>query len=65
MFENERRLFKSGEQGANERDPLLLLLAQSDPAFDFLHADLRYRYLIQKMGLPAMYREMQIRVQIR
>jgi TolB-like protein/DNA-binding winged helix-turn-helix (wHTH) protein len=43
------------EQGANERDPLLLLLAQSDPAFDFLHANPRYRSLIQKMGLPPMY----------
>ena len=27
------------EKGVNERDPLLRLLAQSDPAFDFLHAD--------------------------
>ena len=43
------------EQGVNERDPLLLLLAQSDPAFDFLHADPRYRSLIQKMSLPPMY----------
>jgi TolB-like protein/DNA-binding winged helix-turn-helix (wHTH) protein len=43
------------EQGVNERDPLLLLLAQSDPAFDFLHADPRYRSLIQKMGLPPRY----------
>jgi TolB-like protein/DNA-binding winged helix-turn-helix (wHTH) protein len=43
------------EQGVNKRDPLLLLLAQSDPAFDFLHADPRYRSLIQEMGLPAMY----------
>ena len=43
------------EQGANERDPELLLLAQSDPAFDFLHADPRYRSLIQKMGLPPIY----------
>jgi len=43
------------EQGVNERDPLLLLLAQSDPAFDFLHANPRYRSLIQKMGLPPMY----------
>ena len=43
------------EQGVKERDPLLLLLAQSDPAFDFLHADPRYRSLIQKMGLPPMY----------
>ena len=43
------------EQGVNERDPLLLYLAQSDPAFDFLHAAPRYRSLIQKMGLPPMY----------
>jgi tetratricopeptide (TPR) repeat protein len=43
------------EQGVSERDPLLLLLAQSDPAFDFLHGDPRYRSLIQKMGLPPMY----------
>jgi TolB-like protein/DNA-binding winged helix-turn-helix (wHTH) protein len=43
------------EQGVNERDPLLLLLAQSDPAFDFLHSDPRYRSLIQKVGLPPMY----------
>ena len=43
------------EQGVNERDPLLLFRAQSDPAFDFLHADPRYRSLIQKMGLPPMY----------
>jgi TolB-like protein/DNA-binding winged helix-turn-helix (wHTH) protein len=43
------------EQGVNERDPLLLFLAQSDPAFDFLHGDPRYRSLIQKMGLPPLY----------
>ncbi|HEY6851442.1 MAG TPA: hypothetical protein VI320_35180, partial [Terracidiphilus sp.] len=43
------------ERGVNERDPLLLYLAQSDPAFDFLHADPRYRSLIKKMGLPPMY----------
>jgi tetratricopeptide (TPR) repeat protein len=43
------------ERGVHERDPLLLLLAQSDPAFDFLHPDPRYRSLIQRMGLPPMY----------
>jgi TolB-like protein/DNA-binding winged helix-turn-helix (wHTH) protein/Flp pilus assembly protein TadD len=43
------------ERGVNERDPLLLLLIQSDPAFDFLHADPRYRSLIQQMRLPPMY----------
>jgi TolB-like protein/DNA-binding winged helix-turn-helix (wHTH) protein len=43
------------ERGVNERDPLLLLLIQSDPAFDFLHTDPRYRSLIQQMNLPPMY----------
>src|SRR5271156_159833 len=43
------------EQGVNERDPLLLLLIQSDPAFNFLHADPRYRSLIRQMNLPPMY----------
>jgi TolB-like protein/DNA-binding winged helix-turn-helix (wHTH) protein len=43
------------ERGVNERDPLLLLLIQSDPAFDFLHADPYYRSLIQQMRLPPMY----------
>ena len=43
------------DEGVNERDPLLRLLAQSDPAFDFLHANPRYRALIEKMGLPPMY----------
>jgi TolB-like protein/DNA-binding winged helix-turn-helix (wHTH) protein len=43
------------EQGVKERDPQLLLLAQADPAFDFLHADPRYRSLIKNMGLPPMY----------
>jgi TolB-like protein/DNA-binding winged helix-turn-helix (wHTH) protein len=43
------------ERGVNEHDPRLLYLAQSDPAFDFLHADPRYRSLIKKMGLPPMY----------
>ena len=43
------------DQGVNDRDPLLLLMIQSDPAFDFLHADPRYRSLIRRMGLPPMY----------
>jgi tetratricopeptide (TPR) repeat protein len=29
-----------------------ILWIQSDPAFDFLHADPRYRSLIQRIGLP-------------
>lgn len=30
------------------------LFLQSNPAFDFLHADPRYRSVIRKMGLPPM-----------
>jgi len=43
------------EQSAHERDPLLLFMIQPDPAFDFLHADPRYRALIQRIGLPPAY----------
>jgi TolB-like protein/DNA-binding winged helix-turn-helix (wHTH) protein len=42
-------------RGVNERDPSFRYDAQSDPAFDFLHADPRYRSLIQKIGLPPIY----------
>jgi len=40
------------DQSARERDPLLLFLVQPDAAFDFLHADPRYRALVQRLGLP-------------
>lgn len=43
------------EQGVSERDPLVTLLIHPDPAFDFLHGDPRYRFLIQQMGLPLAY----------
>ncbi len=42
------------EQGVSERDPLLQFLIRPDPAFDFLHADPRYRSLVQRMGLPPV-----------
>ena len=45
------------EQGARERDPLMRFLVGSDPAFDFLHTDPRYRSVIQHMGLPSLYSE--------
>lgn len=39
------------EDGFEEHSPLLLAL-QLDPAYDFLHADPRYRSLVRKIGLP-------------
>lgn len=42
------------EEGYQQRSPQLLDL-QSDPAYDFLHSDPRYRSLIQRIGLPQTY----------
>ena len=42
------------EQGFREHSPLLLWI-QLDPAYDFLHADERYRSIIQRVGLPPSY----------
>jgi hypothetical protein len=36
---------------ALQRSPQILWI-QTDPAYDFLHSDERYRALIQKVGLP-------------
>jgi hypothetical protein len=40
------------EQSFHQRIPELLFL-QCNPEFDFLHADPRYRSLIQRIGLPS------------
>jgi TolB-like protein/DNA-binding winged helix-turn-helix (wHTH) protein len=42
------------EQGYREHSPLLLWI-QNDPAFDFLHSDGRYRFIIKGIGLPPAY----------
>ena len=42
------------EKSYRERAPHLVFL-QSDPAFDFLHSDPRYRDIVNKMGLPPAY----------
>jgi TolB-like protein/DNA-binding winged helix-turn-helix (wHTH) protein len=42
------------EEGYGQHTPQLLYI-QSDPAYDFLHTDLRYRSLIQRIGLPPAY----------
>ena len=40
------------EAAYEERAPMLIFL-QSDPDYDFLHSEERYRALVRKMGLPA------------
>ena len=42
------------EESYRERAPHLVFL-QSDPSFDFLHSDPRYRAIVNKMGLPPAY----------
>jgi hypothetical protein len=42
------------EEDYREHDPWLVFL-QREPAFDFIHADERYRDLVRKMGLPPAY----------
>jgi len=42
------------EAGYREHAPLLLWI-QLDPAYDFLHADERYRSIIQRVGLAPSY----------
>ncbi len=42
------------EAGLSQRAPGLLFI-QADPAFDSLHADPRYRSIIQRVGLPPQF----------
>jgi TolB-like protein len=42
------------DEGYNQRSTDLLWI-QTDPAYDFLHKDPRYRALVQKIGLPPTY----------
>ncbi len=42
------------EKSCQEREPHVVFL-QSDPIFDFLHSDPRYRAIVNKMGLPPAY----------
>jgi tetratricopeptide (TPR) repeat protein len=42
------------EEAYEQRAPDVLQI-QNDPAYDFLHADPRYRALVQKIGLPPAY----------
>lgn len=42
------------EEGYRQRSPDVLFI-QTDPAYDFLHNDPRYRSLVQRIGLPPAY----------
>ena len=42
------------EEGYKQRSPDILYI-QTEPAFDFLHSDPRYRALGQRIGLPPAY----------
>jgi tetratricopeptide (TPR) repeat protein len=42
------------EEAYQQRSPQLLWI-QTDPAFDFLHQDARYRSLVRQIGLPPSY----------
>jgi len=43
------------EEAYRQHSPMLLESLQTDPAYDFLHKDPRYRALVQKIGLPPAY----------
>jgi TolB-like protein/DNA-binding winged helix-turn-helix (wHTH) protein len=43
------------EESYRRHSPLLLESLQSDPAYDFLHNDARYRALVREIGLPPAY----------
>ncbi|HEU5350931.1 MAG TPA: winged helix-turn-helix domain-containing protein [Terracidiphilus sp.] len=43
------------DEAYRRHSPLLLVRLQSDPAYDFLHRDARYRALIRQIGLPPKY----------
>jgi TolB-like protein len=42
------------EEGYREHSPVLLWI-QTDPAFDFLHSEERYRAIVKGIGLPPLY----------
>jgi TolB-like protein/DNA-binding winged helix-turn-helix (wHTH) protein len=51
---NRELAFALLEEGYEQHAPDILWI-QTDPAFDFLHADPRYRSLVQRIGLPPAY----------
>jgi hypothetical protein len=45
---------KALEEAYEARVPFMIFV-QTEPDFDFLHNDPRYRAIIQKIGLPPTY----------
>ena len=52
LLQNKKQTLDSLEAAYEERAPMLIFL-QSDPSFDFLHSEERYRAIVQKIGLPV------------
>ncbi len=52
MLGQKEETFRALEDAYRERSPWLVFLAKM-PEFDFLHADPRYRSLVQRIGLPS------------
>ena len=51
----EREQTLASLEGAYRQHSVDLLWMQSEPAFDFLHSDERYRSIIRGIGLPPAY----------
>ena len=54
LLERKEETLRALEDAYRERSSWLTFL-QKEPAFDFLHADPRYRALVQRIGLPPLY----------
>ena len=42
------------EQANREHAPLLIFWLQTDPSFDLVHSDPRYRAIVKSLGLPQV-----------
>jgi tetratricopeptide (TPR) repeat protein len=54
LLGNRERALSLLEDGLAQRSPELVFI-QSDPAYDFLHGDTRYRSVVRRVGLPESY----------
>jgi len=54
LLGNRERALTLLEEGLAQRSPQLVFI-QSDPAYDFLHGEARYRTVVRRVGLPESY----------